>query len=188
MTILDTTNDIVPNAPDGFTASAEEGGVALLWNDNSDNELGFEIHRSSESGGVWGDPLLITRTGQNEVSWLDGTAAPGTHYRYQLVAFTATQVSSAVFAEVTTPDGILLVGLGEKTKGKVYVTLTWTWSGSTVVMIHRRINGGPEEVFQSDPELGNTYVDDTRLKGAPELEYQVCLVGGACSNLITITF
>jgi hypothetical protein len=113
---------------------------------------------------------------------------PGTRYRYQLSAFNATQNSPSVFAEVNTPGGIFLEGVGEKRKGVIFVALTWSGSGSDV-QIHRSVDGAPATTLDPDPESGNSYLDDTGLKGGHDLEYRICETAtGSCSNQVTISY
>jgi serine protease len=188
VTLLNTAGEVAPAVPSDFQATPEGGGVSLAWKDNSEDEMGFELHRQAESGNNWGESLLITRTGSNNVSWRDDTVTPGTRYRYQLSAFNATQNSPSVFAEVNTPGGIFLEGVGEKRKGVIFVALTWSGSGSDV-QIHRSVDGAPATTLDPDPESGNSYLDDTGLKGGHDLEYRICETAtGSCSNQVTISY
>jgi hypothetical protein len=187
-TLRNAAGEVTPVAPNDFQAIPEGGGVSLAWKDNSEDELGFELHRQAESGDNWGESLLMTRTAANKVSWRDDTVTPGTRYRYQLSAFTATQNSASVFTEVTTSGGIFLEGVGEKRQGVIFVALTWSGSGSDV-QIHRSVDGKPTTILDPDPASGNSYLDDTGLKGGHHLEYRICEAAtGSCSNQVTISF
>ncbi|HEX7001673.1 MAG TPA: hypothetical protein VF164_08255, partial [Trueperaceae bacterium] len=41
--------DLTPAAPSDVTATPGPGYVTVAWKDNSDNETGFEVYRSSQS-------------------------------------------------------------------------------------------------------------------------------------------
>jgi len=57
--------------------------ITLQWQDNSDNETGFQIQRATQATGPWS---LVGSTGSNVVSYTDGTVAPSTGYFYQVSA------------------------------------------------------------------------------------------------------
>jgi hypothetical protein len=57
--------------------------VTLSWDDNSDNEAGFEIERAVGDGQF----AAIGRVGPNVTSFVDSTIAPATTYRYRVAAW-----------------------------------------------------------------------------------------------------
>ena len=57
--------------------------MSLAWNDNSDNEAGFEIQRSTTSGS---DFTTIHTTSSDVTTYLDETVSPETEYFYQIRA------------------------------------------------------------------------------------------------------
>ncbi|MEM9065543.1 MAG: S8 family serine peptidase [Planctomycetota bacterium] len=81
-----------PNAPSGLNASNNGGGVALLtWNDNSNNESGFEVEWQQQIWFWWG-------SGGSGTVGADATAATvslgsGT-YRFRIRAFNSDGNSS----------------------------------------------------------------------------------------------
>jgi fibronectin type 3 domain-containing protein len=67
--------------------------VPLAWNDNSNNEIGFEISRSTINSGTF--PVIFT-TAANTTTWTDNTVAAGTQYHYRIRAISATNASSII--------------------------------------------------------------------------------------------
>lgn len=97
------TNDTTsPSAPFGLTATATSSStVCLRWTASTDNTgvAGYQIYRKTESGNY-----TLIATVWNAVSYTDATAAPGTTYTYQVIAFDAANNLSAASTEsVTTP-------------------------------------------------------------------------------------
>ncbi|PYS73925.1 MAG: hypothetical protein DMF69_03455, partial [Acidobacteria bacterium] len=76
----------VPNAPSGlnFTATAAVT-TTLNWTDNSSNEIGFAIYRSTD-GGV--NYSFLTQTAANATSFVDNTVSPSTNYFYRVYSVT----------------------------------------------------------------------------------------------------
>ena len=73
----------VPAAPTELTAAvANNGQVTLNWRDNSNNESGFQIERSSD-GNVF---TAIATVATNIRKHKDVTAAAGQTYFYRVVA------------------------------------------------------------------------------------------------------
>ena len=76
-----------PNAPSnlvGFPDVMNSPEITLTWQDNSSDETGFEIERSTVGGGV--GFANIETTGPNETLYQDTTAAGGTVYYYRIRA------------------------------------------------------------------------------------------------------
>jgi fibronectin type 3 domain-containing protein len=74
------------NAPSNLTAGlAANNQVNLTWRDNSPNETGFELHRSTD--GPSGTFTLLTRTTANATSYSDAGLAGETQYCYKVRAF-----------------------------------------------------------------------------------------------------
>lgn len=57
--------------------------INLTWNDNSDDESGFEVYRASSLGGPYN---IIATTGSNIDAYSDSTCAPETSYYYKVQA------------------------------------------------------------------------------------------------------
>jgi hypothetical protein len=95
------------NAPSGTAAVAvSEYHIDVSWQDNSINEIGFEIHRSTGSGGTFG--LWVT-TGPDVAGYAEFGLTPSTQYCYQVRALrkTGNKTSYSAFSSpacATTPD------------------------------------------------------------------------------------
>jgi hypothetical protein len=58
--------------------------ITINWQDNSNNEVGFQIQRATSSGGPWS---VVGTTGANVTSYTDRGVSPDTTYFYQVAAF-----------------------------------------------------------------------------------------------------
>ncbi len=73
-----------PTAPTGLAAVAVSSSqIDLTWTDNSDNEDGVRIERSTD-GTIWSE---IATVGADVTSYSDTGLAPATTYNYRVVAF-----------------------------------------------------------------------------------------------------
>jgi M6 family metalloprotease-like protein len=182
-------NDTEPVAPSNLTALAVSSSeVQLTWQDNSDNERGFQIHRSR-------DGLHFSEIASGPVDatdFLDQTGSPNQTYYYKVVAFTASHTATSETAgPVTTPDGIALQATGSKERGKAVVDLAWQ-GGSSVnqLVVRRSVDNSPwEEVDHVDNHAGGTYTDDTGLKPGSSIKYELRDQADTVhSNIATVVF
>ncbi len=82
-----TTLPFPPVAPSGLVASTlNQVQINLTWSDNSANESGFTIARSTVSGGPYTEIALIPA---NTTFWNDSGLSPGTTYYYVVRASNA---------------------------------------------------------------------------------------------------
>ena len=183
-------NDFPPLAPDLVTATAISASeVEVSWQDNSSNEIGFAIYRSTDSVN-WQE---IGNVVADSSGYRDTTAAPATSYRYQVGAYSPSFESISVASnEVTTPDGISLATLsGGKRRGEIFVDLTWSGGGSLGdVVIWRSTNGGPFESILTTPN-DSSERDNTGLKGGQSFTYEIrspAPDGSIVSNRQSISF
>ncbi len=89
-----------PAAPSGLVASAPgPAQVTLRWTDNSMDEDGFKVERSSDNGATW--PKEMTIAANLEVLGDSGLVCNKT-YRYRLNAFNASGSSSGGEVTMTT--------------------------------------------------------------------------------------
>src|SRR4029077_14580534 len=58
------------------------GNVSLAWKDNSDNETGFQVERSTDGANF----AIIGTAAANTTSYRDSTAAKGQRYYYRVCA------------------------------------------------------------------------------------------------------
>jgi large repetitive protein len=124
-----------PNKPDAAknltAASVNQSSIQLDWSDNPNaafNETGFEIYRSTTSGGPY---TLVHITGPNVLQYLDAGLASGTTFFYIVRAVNNTAAAPANSNEATaktqidnkppTAPGNLRTTLA----GRFSVTLEW---------------------------------------------------------------
>jgi len=89
-----------PSAPSAFTATATSTAqINLAWTDNSSNETGFKIERSTTSNGTY---TLVTTTAANATSYSNTGLAASTTYYYRVFATNAVGDSSKISASATT--------------------------------------------------------------------------------------
>jgi len=172
-----------PAAPTGLAASPNgSGSVNLSWGDNSDDELGFAIERSTDNVNF----ESAGSTGANVTTFADSGLTPETSYWYRVNAFNAGGNSSFSNTATATTDAapaISLVLNGYKIKGNHTVDLNWTGTTTATVDIFR--NGA---LVATVADTGS-YTDATSNKGGGTYDYQVCEAGTAnCSDIGTVTF
>ena len=79
------TVSVLPNAPSGLTVTAVSSkSVALSWVDNSTNEQGFLIERSSNGGGTWSQ---IAKVAANVINYTNTGLKSRTNYEYRVCAY-----------------------------------------------------------------------------------------------------
>src|SRR5206468_5374024 len=91
-----------PAAPSTLTATAAANGrqVSLAWADNSTNETGFNVYKSTDGVNF----TSIATVGANVTAYTWTAAAPGTSYSFRVTATNAVGESAASnTASVTTP-------------------------------------------------------------------------------------
>ena len=105
---VDGLSENIPLAPEILTAIASSRSIKLTWSDNSDNEDGFYLERSTLSD--FSDPTLI-KIGANITIYNDISLIESTMYYYRILAQNVAGASpwSAVYnvqTEASTPLAI----------------------------------------------------------------------------------
>jgi len=80
--ITKAVSDTKPTAPSSMSVSTTTNSVSVFWNDNSSNELGFNLYRWS--GSTW---TKIATLGINSTSYTDTGLASGVTYYYAVQAY-----------------------------------------------------------------------------------------------------
>ncbi|MDN5205237.1 fibronectin type III domain-containing protein [Fulvivirgaceae bacterium BMA10] len=118
-----------PSAPSSLSASSTSmTTIDLSWTDNSSNETGFEIERSTVSGSGY---TLITTTNSDITSFTDSGLTAGTTYYYQIRAIngvgqsTYTSETNATTDPLPSPPAVPS-SLQATTLSASEITLNWT--------------------------------------------------------------
>ena len=172
-----------PAAPTDLDAvAAVPGEIALTWTDQSDNEYGFEVERSGDSGVIWSKTAT---TGADAASYTDTQVASETTYWYRVRSYNgagnsnwSNEASATSLASAT----LELSASAYKVRGWQSVDLNWNDS-STSVNIYR---DGNVIVTTS----GGSYTDANIAKGGGSYTYQVCTEDDTsiCSNTVNVNF
>lgn len=122
----------VPSAPSNLTASAvSSSSINLSWTDNSSDETGFIVQRSTD-GATW---TQIANLGSNVSSFSSTSLSPSTTYSYRVYAYNsignsnlsnvATATTGAAIIDTTPPSVSILKPLGgSKVSGTVAISVT----------------------------------------------------------------
>ena len=99
-------NLTAPSAPSNLTAdAASKSEIDLTWNDNSDNETYFFIHRKLEGAAGY---TTIANVGANVTSYHDSGLSASTKYYYEVSAFNTFGSSMSSQVSATTKSSILI--------------------------------------------------------------------------------
>lgn len=101
--ILPIITDTLPYRPNGLKAIAiEYNKVKLNWNDRTNNETGYELHRALSLDGTFRN---VGTTGPNATEYVDTTVSAATTYYYKVRAIGKAGESQfgAIIRNVTTP-------------------------------------------------------------------------------------
>jgi fibronectin type 3 domain-containing protein len=186
----------MPAAPSGLTATAMGSGTTdLRWTDNSTDEAGFAVQRSTDGGASW--VTLAAVAPKDATGYTDATATAGRTYSYRVYAYAdrehvyagaapaASDVSNAaaVTAAPAAPDGLAATAVTP-----TRIELTWAdGPGETKYVLERR--GPGETTFAAIAEpAANTarHVDTGLLASTADVErtyeYRVRAVNSAGSS------
>ncbi len=171
-TLIESTSTLlaIPNSPtslavDGFNTSS----IQLRWNDNSDNETGFEIERSlTGQNGSWG---LINTTGADATGYDNTGLTEATTYYYRVRARNSAGVSAysnVVSATTALSPPAAPTGLSAETITTSSVLMTWTDVATNEVdyVVQRSLDGSSYSNIRVLPanstSFDNTGLDDNR--------------------------
>jgi serine protease len=176
-----------PAAPSNLAVSAPtSSSLTLGWTDNSGDETGFKIGRSTDGSNF--SPLITLPA--DTTSHTDTSLSGNTRYWYRVSATSASGVStpSNIDSGTTlTGPAITLSAVGYKVKGKQQVDLSWGGTGDAVtnVDIYRVNMVDPFHTTDND----GVYTDNIGVKGGGSYVYKVCEAGSSnCSDPVTVIF
>ncbi|WP_298734807.1 fibronectin type III domain-containing protein [uncultured Chitinophaga sp.] len=123
-----------PSAPSGISASVvSHTKLKVSWNNSVTNETGFEVYRSTSSGGTY---TIVGRTAANVTSFTDTALNPNTTYYYRLKTinnngssgFTSTASARTAVLPAIPPAPTLLVATAVSGNR---IDLTWKDNSTT---------------------------------------------------------
>ncbi len=140
--IVTTENGLnVPAKPTSFSANLlNDNSIVINWNDNSADELAFELYRSLQSGSGYSFLSRIDATnGSNPQSYIDIPLSANTTYFYRMRAvnnsggsdYTA-EVSASTLVDNESPSAPVLNLIGSSTNS---VSLEWTSSIDNIAVV-----------------------------------------------------
>lgn len=133
-----TTGTENVNAPSTLTALADGLQVTLTWQDNSDNEDGFEIYRMVGPNGAF---TSLTRVGPDITGYADASVSANWKYTYRVRACkgsVVSQWSNDYYAQVLSAPG----DFSASVKSQTEIDLAWTDTslGKTGFKLFRKKN------------------------------------------------
>ncbi len=175
---------VVPSAPSALTATAvSTSQITLTWADNSGNEDGFTIERSTDNTTF----TQFATVGASATGGVDTALAAGTKYYYRVRAFNVAGPSTySNTANATTllpppPPPPAAPTTLKAQNDKRDIRLTWTKSSSaniTQIRIYRAtVSGGPYALHATVP-VTTTYTD-TGLTSGTTYYYVVTAVNSS---------
>ena len=180
-----TTPPPAPGAPSNLTATATSTTeVTVTWTDNSSDETGFEIWRSTT--GASGTYTLLSAAAANSTSANETGLTPGTQYCYQVRALGgggappsafSNSACTATGAQVAAPSN-----LTASTASSTSIGLSWTDNSSneTGFEVWRSTTGATGAYSLLTPVAANaTSANDTGLTSGAQYCYQVKALGDA---------
>lgn len=179
MSARDAAEPSAPAAPSGLTANAQtSSSIRLDWTDNSNNETGFEVHRSTDGGSTYS---LLTTTSVDAETYTDSGLSASTTYYYKVLA--TNNVGDSSFAGPVNDTTLASSGsapdapssLSATTNSDSQIDLSWTDNSSDEdnFEIHVSTDGGSSYSLLDTVAADTTSYSHTGLSEATERYYKV---------------
>jgi len=165
--------------PSNMTVIASsESGIAVSWVDNSSNETGFEVHRStSGSGGPFG---LLASTRTDAVGYSDAGLNPSTQYCYQVRAFrrVGSKTSYSSFSPpgcATTSASLAPSAVEAKPIGFGTIGISWVDNSTTEAgfRVERSVDGGSNWIALGTVDPNITHFADFGFSSEERVCYRI---------------
>lgn len=148
------------------TDATLERRVRLTWSDRSGVEAGYRILR---------DGGLLREVAANVDAFEDSSAAPGTVYSYDLIAFDAAGYTTAPLTDAGASAFIAAPLQVSASDGQDTTKVVITWLDATALEVNYRVyrsSGGPVELLATLPPGSTRYEDATATHG---VTYEYCV-------------
>ncbi|HEY4287072.1 MAG TPA: fibronectin type III domain-containing protein [Puia sp.] len=180
-------NGQAPAVPSNLNAVAGSyNRVNLSWTDNSSNETGFELWRSTSSAGTYS---IAGTTGSGVVSFTDSTALPGTAYSYEVRAVgqygqSAFSNSRSVSTPVLPSAPAAPTSLAALAASPSSIGLTWTGNTGNVdgYQVYRSANNNLNYVLTTTLPGTSAGYTDTALFANAFYYYKIRAVNAGGSS------
>ena len=137
-------------APSSPTAIAlSESQIDVAWQDNSTNETGFEVHRST--GGASATFTLLAPTGANVTNYSDTGVDPLTQYCYKVRAFRRADGKTG-YSGFSTPACATTLAPPPQ-PGSIQVTAATSGSYPDPDGYFVRLDGGPDNLIGTNASI-----------------------------------
>ena len=161
-------NETAPAQPTSIAWTYAAGGIEIQWQDNSDNEDGFNLWRQRDSKpklDLVNEYLLIATLPANTTSYIDSDVEEDAVYSYRITSFNDVGSSgvatgddggeTTAFAPLTTPTE-----LHATDNGNLTVTIAWkdNSANETNYLIERKSGLSWTEIYSADANT-ETYLD-----------------------------
>ncbi len=164
----------LPTAPSSVSAvSASSQQINLSWSDNSADETGFEIYRSTDNNN-W---TLITTVSANSTGYTNSGLTKGTTYYYRVRTVKNTTysefsptTSAVTFAKPLAPSGLTLAAASQ-----TQINLTWVDNSleETGFEVWRSPNGSSGWVKITTTAANTTRYTNTGLNKSTSYYYKI---------------
>ncbi|MEO8377533.1 MAG: hypothetical protein ABI579_07665, partial [Candidatus Sumerlaeota bacterium] len=158
----------VPDAPSGLGATTvSQTQINLAWTDNSSNETGFIIGRSTTPGGPYTD-IYTTASNATSYSNTSGLSANTTYYYVVRATNTGGDSSNSAQATATTLPNAPSApsALGGTAVSSSQIDLTWTDNSSNetgFIIARSGVSGGPYTDIYTTAANATSYSNATGL-------------------------
>ncbi|MBU1115315.1 MAG: fibronectin type III domain-containing protein [Bacteroidetes bacterium] len=171
---FDTTLPNPPSLPDMVSASAVSSSeITVSWNDESTNEDGFKIYRSTSSGGSY--PQIGT-VGANVTSYSNTGLAANTTYYYQVSAYNAggdSPIDVGIYASATTLSNSLWASNGTDISYNDGNVGIGTSIPNRKLTVKGKIHASEIKVDSNVPHPDYVFEDDYELMSLTEIDKYV---------------
>jgi hypothetical protein len=186
-----------PAAPDDLEVEVENGEIEVEWDDNSSDELAFELERSENSGPF----TLLATLPANTTEYVDPDVTAGRSYAYRVRATNAvgpSLYSNTATTVVPAPPGqgnIKVISFeggalvdeatgADAVSGSVTLETTTPLRGAFSARLQTSSTAYLQEVFAAEPDLYLSFY--LRLNAIPSSDVQLLRIRNDGSNVGTL--